>query len=217
MRKATPDEPRGTQQCGPQQGRADRAPTRVRFARADEVEAILATVEELLVELGDEAEKYPGIDCRRLRAMMESSSTDALGPKSRQFDESDRTDAFMPIVAETAEGRLIGVLTLSTAFAIYAGGRYGIIEEMYVRPAYRGRGVGERLFEAALVVAQEKQWHRLEVTGPAAESVRPSQTEHRERVGAVRFYERLGFGHAGPKLFMLLRNHTSKKYAREDV
>ena len=58
------------------------------------------------------------------------------------------------------------MLTLSETFAIYAGGRYGVIEEMYVRPAFREKGVGRALLERAATLAADRGWRRLEVTAP---------------------------------------------------
>ncbi len=80
-------------------------------------------------------------------------------------------------------------------FAIYAGGRHGIINEMYVAPAHRSSGTGARLMAEAAVVGRERGWRRLEVTAP--EAPRWSRTRA--------FYERQGFAFAGPKLKLMLR------------
>lgn len=56
-----------------------------------------------------------------------------------------------------------------------------VLESMYVRRAYRGCGLGEKLFEQFLVWSRERGAQRLSVTAYAANK------------GAVRFYERLGF------------------------
>ena len=97
---------------------------------------------------------------------------------------------FLALLAKDKNGTAVGVLTLSTSFAIYAGGEYGVIDEMYVRPAHRGCGIGRRLVEEALSFARDRGWFRLDVTGP--------ESEGGARV--VRFYERLGFEYTGAKL-----------------
>lgn len=88
----------------------------------------------------------------------------------------------------------MGVLTLTDHFAIYAGGRYGVIDELYVAPGHRSAGVGGMLLEAAKTLGREKAWRRLDVTAPAGEAW--------ERT--VRFYEARGFVFTGPKLRCVL-------------
>jgi len=58
-------------------------------------------------------------------------------------------DRFHGFVAKTGAGDICGILTLADAFAIYANGNYGIINEMYVAPEYRSTGIGARLVDAA--------------------------------------------------------------------
>ncbi len=100
---------------------------------------------------------------------------------------------FLALLAKDESSAAVGVLTLSVSFALYAGGDYGTIDEVYVRPGYRGVGIGGQLVEAAVAIARGKGWYRLDVTGPA--------DQHDER--AVRFYERLGFEFTGPRLRLL--------------
>ena len=101
---------------------------------------------------------------------------------------------FVALLARDDSGEAIGVLTLSETFAIYAGGRYGVIEEMYVRPAFREKGVGRALLERAVTVAADRGWRRLEVTAPEDDAAD----------AAARFYERGGFRFSGSKLRLLL-------------
>lgn len=56
-----------------------------------------------------------------------------------------------------------------------------VLVSMYVRPAFRGRGVGRRLVEAFGDWARERRAERMSVTAFAANT------------DAVRFYERFGF------------------------
>ncbi len=65
---------------------------------------------------------------------------------------------------------------------------------MYVLPGHRCRGIGGRLVDAAVTVARERRWFRLDVTGP--------EDEGAER--AVDFYRHRGFEFTGPKLRRLL-------------
>src|SRR5215475_2899520 len=66
-------------------------------------------------------------------------------------------------LAETSEGEPAGVLTLNACAAIYAGGHFGEISELYVRPEYRSTSVGKKLIEAAVEFGKRQAWTRLEV------------------------------------------------------
>jgi GNAT superfamily N-acetyltransferase len=78
--------------------------------------------------------------------------------------------------------------------AIYAGGKFGEISELYVRPEYRSNGVAARLLEAAGKHAEECGWKRLEVGAPT----QPAW----ERT--LKFYLREGFEEVGPRLRKLV-------------
>ena len=90
---------------------------------------------------------------------------------------------------------MVGISTLVETFAIYAGGSYGVIDEMYVDPEFRSAGVGKMLIDAVKEFGREKNWLRVDVTAPPEE-----QWKH-----TVRFYEKQGFVFTGPKLRFKLR------------
>ncbi|MGH1364634.1 MAG: GNAT family N-acetyltransferase [Calditrichia bacterium] len=116
-----------------------------------------------------------------------SSSADSNSILSRMnADELDHT-AFL---AQDVEGKSVGVITVVETFAIYAGGKYGIINEMYVAPEYRSQNIGQQLIDAVKNLAQERGWARVDVTAP------PEQQWKR----SVQFYESNGFVFTGPKL-----------------
>lgn len=60
----------------------------------------------------------------------------------------------------------LGFLALYESHAVYAGGVFGTISELYVRPAARSQGVGRGLIDAAQAFAHTRGWKRLEVTTP---------------------------------------------------
>ncbi|MCM2316061.1 MAG: GNAT family N-acetyltransferase [Thermoanaerobaculia bacterium] len=103
---------------------------------------------------------------------------------------SRRADQFYVLAAKRDDGQILGVLTLSVTFAIYANGEYGVIDEMYVDPRFRSAGIGARLVEEAVDIGRGLGWTRIDVTAP--ESERWSRTR--------RFYESIGFEFTGPKL-----------------
>jgi GNAT superfamily N-acetyltransferase len=88
----------------------------------------------------------------------------------------------------------VGVATVSEAFALYAQGWHGIINELYVVPQARSSGVGEAMISTIRHFARRSGWRRIEVTAP--ESPRWERTR--------RFYEREGFSFTGPKLKYLV-------------
>ena len=144
-----------------------------------ELPVILALIDELLAELGAEGRDSAMIDRDRLRA--DAARNLASG-------------RFLALLARDQSDTAIGVLTLSRNFALYAGGEYGVIDEMYVRPAHRGQGVGRALLAEAVAIARRERWFRLDVTGPTDESDRR----------ALAFYEKAGFEFTGRKLRLLL-------------
>ena len=81
-----------------------------------------------------------------------------------------------------------GVITLVESVALFAGGKIGVINELYVVPEYRSQGVGKMLIDAAKDLARANGWRRLEVTTPGQEFIRTR-----------RFYEREGFMEIGPR------------------
>jgi len=63
-------------------------------------------------------------------------------------------------------GAVLGFATLCESHALYAGGRFGIIQEFYVRPDHRSQRIGARLLEAAAGHARKNGWQRLELCTP---------------------------------------------------
>jgi len=107
--------------------------------------------------------------------------------KRHWFENSSRFTAF---IARNENDLPVGVITLSECFAIYAGGNYGIIDELYIVPEYRSKKIGQRLLETVKDHARQKGWKRIDVTAPAGD----------KWARTVRFYEREGFVFTGPKL-----------------
>lgn len=88
----------------------------------------------------------------------------------------------------------VGLITLHECAAIYAGGVFGEISELYVKPAYRSQGVAAQLLAAAQEEGLARGWKRLEVGAP-------NQPKwHR----TLAFYEGEGFLETGPRLRRLI-------------
>ena len=88
----------------------------------------------------------------------------------------------------------VGLIMLNECAAIYAGGYFGEISELYVSPQHRSKGVAAQLVAEATAVAQNRGWKRLEVGAP-------SQPEW---MRTVSFYLGLGFVEVGPRLRKLI-------------
>ena len=152
--------------------------TDIVLAAPGDFDRVLSLVEALLRELESDPAGFPGLEREKI-----------LGDLERH---RDRLTAFL---ARDESGEAVGVVTAVACFAIYAGGEYGVINEMYVAPAHRARGVGRRLIEAVKEHGRRRGWRRIDVTAPP--EARWGRT--------VKFYLAQGFAFTGPKLRCLLR------------
>lgn len=85
---------------------------------------------------------------------------------------------------------VVGMINLNECSAIYAGGRFGEITELYIKPDFRSKKIGEKLISRAKEFAKEKAWEVLEVGAP--DVPRCQRT--------VDFYLKNGFSEIGPRL-----------------
>ena len=72
-------------------------------------------------------------------------------PVSEQFVERLRRAVEagdVEIIADLAEGRIVGVLVLAYRLNVSASGHFASIEDLYVRPEARRQGVASALLEA---------------------------------------------------------------------
>lgn len=109
------------------------------------------------------------------------------------FAETEADDHHSTLLATDDGGDVVGVLTIAETLSLYAGGYIGVLNELYVVPAYRSEGVGKILLDAAKSLAEERNWKRLEVTTPGEEYAK-----------TLRFYEREGFVAIGPRYKFVL-------------
>lgn len=150
---------------------------RISTLKIADAEVVFGFVLRLLRELGEESDDLGALnEANVLRAWRETG------------------DRFHVLAARDEGNEIVGLLTLNEAFAIYANGRYAVIDEMYVVPGHRSNGVGKKLIDAVKELGRVRGWTRIEVTAP--ESQRWVRTRH--------FYEREGFSFTGPKLKFLL-------------
>src|SRR3989338_4302934 len=62
------------------------------------------------------------------------------------------------------DGDLVGYLAVTFGFSLEFGGRFGLLDEIYLRPDARGRGLGAAILDhvAAFALAQDLSAVRLE-------------------------------------------------------
>jgi GNAT superfamily N-acetyltransferase len=129
----------------------------VREATRADIPGIVAGVSELLVELGGKP-----------------SQPNALEAAARVLVEDE--EAGVVLVAEEAD-EIVGLLGVSWQTAIRIPGRYGLIQELWVHPAFRGRTIGSDLMEALFELAENRQIQRLEVGLPGTRFPHLAATE----------------------------------------
>ncbi len=111
----------------------------------------------------------------------------------RAFEAIDSDSNQELMVCEASAGQIIGTLQLSfIPYLTYQGGIRAQIEAVRVHETYRGKGIGQQLFEWAISRAKEKGAHVLQLT------------TDKKRPEALKFYEKLGFSasHEGMKLHL---------------
>ncbi len=146
----------------------------VRLAQGEDASTVAGLVYALLDELsGGEG---PGVEEVAERAETVLSGTGVVA-----------------VIAFAGEAP-IGVMTLNECAAIYAGGKFGEISELYVRPEMRSIGVAQRLLDYAQQEALARGWKRIEVGAPG------QPDWHR----TLNFYLRNGFDEVGPRLRRLI-------------
>lgn len=150
---------------------------RVREASAADAAPCAAAVEALLDELGGR-KPAPA----ELLAEVEAALADRAGAAL--------------LVAEAEDGALVGLLSASWGRAIHVPGPYATIQDLWVDPEWRSRGVGAGLVEGMAGLCRERGVARIEVGLPR---------ETFAAIAATRgFYERNGFAHLGPRMRRLL-------------
>ncbi len=65
-------------------------------------------------------------------------------------------------VAETADGRLAGMAVWFLNYSTWLGSHNLYLEDLYVRPESRGRGVGERLLRTLATICLDRGYDRFE-------------------------------------------------------
>jgi GNAT superfamily N-acetyltransferase len=153
-----------------------RAAASVRAAVPGDAAAVAAAVEALLEELGGRRPERAALEAEVAALIAEEGVGELL-------------------VAE-GDGAIVGVLAASWQRAIHVPGSYATIQDLWVDPQWRSRGVGAELVAALAARARERGVARLEVGLPREDFAALEQTEA--------FYRGAGFEHLGPRMRLLL-------------
>jgi GNAT superfamily N-acetyltransferase len=111
---------------------------------------------------------------------------------AKTLREAVEADA-LEVLAASAEGRVVGVAVLAHRLSVSAAGEFASIEELYVRPEERRRGVGRGLLEAVKKRCAARGVSYVE-----------AQVEDEE---AMAFYAALGY-EVQPGVWVLSRSYS---------
>jgi GNAT superfamily N-acetyltransferase len=84
--------------------------------------------------------------------------------------------------------------TLAESFSIFAHGKYGIINELWVNENFRSNGIGKEVIQEIIKIGLQRGWKRIDVSAPTDEKW--------DRT--FNFYKNNGFIFTGRKLKICL-------------
>lgn len=90
------------------------------------------------------------------------------------IDLEETVDRCRKLIRDKNYGAIIGytedqpvaMSTFTESYALYAGGKIGIIPEFYVDPAYRSSGIGAKLMSAVKDYGRDRGWACIELCTP---------------------------------------------------
>ncbi len=129
----------------------------IREATHEDVPEVGTCVRELLVELGGKPLATPVL-AETAHALIDDCAGGTV------------------LVAEN-NGEIVGIVGASWQIAMRIPGRYGVIQELWVKPAYRYLTIGAELVEALVELARKRGVDRIEVGLPGASYQHVSATE----------------------------------------
>lgn len=141
---------------------------RTKLCRPGQAARIAPLIRALALEEGGEAAEVDEIETI-VDALLESGASDF-------------------VIAEV-EGEAVGCLQINYRLSTWHALPYAYIEDFYLAPSVRGRGVGTKLLDYALQRAEGQKADRIMLDVRSANSA------------AQRLYERLGFADTGSSLW----------------
>jgi GNAT superfamily N-acetyltransferase len=88
-----------------------------------------------------------------------------------QHDTTKRCESLIKnghyrVIIASQNNTPIAMVTLTETYALYAGGKIGVIQEFYVVPEFRDSGVGSQLIEQVKSHAKHHNWSCIELCTP---------------------------------------------------
>jgi ribosomal protein S18 acetylase RimI-like enzyme len=145
----------------------------VRPGRPEDAIEVAAAVAQLLVELGGTPPQ---------QKTMEATARELL----------QQPEIGLVLIAEAEDATLVGVLAVSLQTAIHAAGRYALIQDLWVDPAWRSRAIGAALLDELFASLVTSGVERVEVGLPKEGFAALEAT--------AAFYRRNGFQALGPRM-----------------
>jgi GNAT superfamily N-acetyltransferase len=122
-----------------------------KFATEDDAE----TIADLVIKLTEEI-------CIKTHAKHFDIDLSGITKNCRELMRDKNYGAILGYSA----GRPMAVSTFTESYALYAGGKVGIIPEFYVDPAFRSSGVGEKLLSQIQDYGRNHGWSCIELCTP---------------------------------------------------
>lgn len=76
------------------------------------------------------------------------------------------TDGHYTVIIGEFEKKGMAIATLTETYALYVGGKIGVIQEFYITPEFRASGVGSMLIEQVKFYGQRQNWSSIELCTP---------------------------------------------------
>jgi GNAT superfamily N-acetyltransferase len=145
-------------------------------ATPEDLAGVVVAVQELLLELGGAP-----------------PAAEALEAATRELIEDRDSGA---VLVARVHDEVVGMLAASWQLAMHVPGRYALIQDLWVHPAWRSRSIGADLMTALVELARERGSSRLEVGLPRESFVAIEATTD--------FYRSNDFQPLGPRMRRLL-------------
>ncbi|WP_185735544.1 GNAT family N-acetyltransferase [Burkholderia sp. Bp9090] len=146
----------------------------IRRATTDDAKVVGNLVDDLFVELGEG----------------KVSSSDRALLAGSVLSITDSVFCFLACLQED----VVGVILVNEGIAMFAGGAFGQITELYVTPVHRSAGVAAELLREVTGLGRARGWCRIDVGAPH----QPNWYR------TVAFYKLNGFVEVGPRLKLVL-------------
>ena len=75
-------------------------------------------------------------------------------------------DGHYAVIIAEYQNNPIAMVTMTETYALYVGGKIGVIQEFYVSPKYRDFGVGSMMIEEVQRYGRQQNWSCIELCTP---------------------------------------------------